>query len=247
MTEAASNQKITQNSATDDTESTSILVIEDEDDIAYGLKNNLEFDGHNVEIAGNGLQGLETLSRLNIDIIILDLMLPGMSGYTFLETIRERDNKVPVLILSAKGEEIDKVRGFRLGADDYVTKPFGTMELIARIEAILRRSKEKEEVRKIWSFGNIEVNIEKRTVQKAGQQLRLTPLEFELLHALLRREGTVASRKELLKEVWDYPDEVTTRTVDTHIAELRNKLEDTPSAPDYILTVPKIGYKIEIL
>lgn len=121
-------------------------------------------------------------------------MLPGMSGYEFLETIRERDNNVPVLILSAKGEEIDKVRGFRLGADDYVTKPFGTMELIARIEAILRRSKEKEEARKIWSFGNIEVNREKRTVQKAGQQLRLTPLEFELLHALLCREGTVASR-----------------------------------------------------
>lgn len=225
---------------------TTILLVEDHEEIAFGLKNNLEFEGHEVEIAGNGREGLQLMKKKNINLIILDLMLPGMSGYEFLETIREEGSSVPVLILSAKGEEIDKVRGFRLGADDYVEKPFGTMELMARIEAILRRSSGPKNTESIWEFGDIEVDIDKRIVRKKGERLRLTPLEFELLHALLKREGAVASRKELLKEVWNHPEEVVSRTVDTHIAELRNKLEETPSDPDYILTVPKIGYKLKV-
>lgn len=221
-----------------------ILLVEDHEEIAFGLKHNLEFDGHVVGIAGDGQEGFQLLKQMNIDLIILDLMLPGMSGYEFLETIREQGISVPVLILSAKGEEIDKVRGFRLGADDYVTKPFGTMELIARIEAILRRSNNKKDTKRCWRFGKIEVDIDKRRVLKNDKQLRLTPLEFELLHALLKRDGAVASRNELLKEVWNHPDDVVSRTVDTHIAELRNKLEDTPSEPEYIITVPKTGYKL---
>ena len=227
-------------------EVSTILVVEDHEEIAFGLKNNLEFEGHEVEIAGNGREGLYLMKKRNINLIILDLMLPGMSGYEFLKTIREEGSSVPVLILSAKGEEIDKVRGFRLGADDYVEKPFGTMELMARIEAILRRSSGPKNKESIWEFGDIEVDIDKRIVRKKGEKLRLTPLEFELLHALLKREGAVASRKELLKEVWNHPEEVVSRTVDTHIAELRNKLEETPSDPDYILTVPKIGYKLKV-
>lgn len=246
MNEATGKVKDNNPQESQENKSASILLVEDNDDIAYGLKNNLEFDGHIVEVTDNGTDGLKIINRFNIDIIILDLMLPGMSGYKFLKIIRQKDIKVPVLILSAKGEEIDKVRGFRLGADDYVTKPFGTMELIARIEAILRRSGEKEDEKTSWSFGNIEVDVERRIIQKNEQQIRLTPLEFDLLHTLLQREGSVASRKELLREVWDYPGNIISRTVDTHIAELRNKLEDNPSEPDYILTVPKIGYKMEI-
>ncbi len=232
--------------STDVKNGATILIVEDHEEIAFGLKNNLEFDGHEVAIAGDGREGLKLLKQMSIDLIILDLMLPGMSGYEFLETIREEGNSVPVLILSAKGEEIDKVRGFRLGADDYVEKPFGTMELIARIEAILRRSQAPKNSESHWHFGDVEVDVEKRIARKKDEQLSLAPLEFDLLHALLKRKGAVASRNELLKEVWNHPEDVVTRTVDTHIAELRNKLEDTPSDPQHILTVPKIGYKLDV-
>lgn len=246
MMAQVAKKKSSNNTGMKDTDTEKVLLVEDHQDIAYGLKNNLEFDGYEVEMAENAQAGLELIQRMSFNIIILDLMLPGMSGYDFLETIREEGSSVPVLILSAKGEEIDKVRGFRLGADDYVTKPFGTMELIARIEAILRRSGEKRDTKSVWRFGDIEVDVGKRIVRKKDKQLSLTPLEFELLHALLKRKGAVASRGELLEEVWNQPDDIVTRTVDTHIAELRNKLEDNPSAPDYILTVPKVGYKLEI-
>src|SRR6056297_2998327 len=133
------DKKTKENAGSQTTREAKVLLVEDHEDIAYGLKNNLEFESYGVEIAGTGAEGLQLMNRSNIDIIILDLMLPGMSGYEFLETIRNEGFRVPVLILSAKGEEVDKVRGFRLGADDYVTKPFGTMELMARVEAILRR------------------------------------------------------------------------------------------------------------
>lgn len=246
MEQLISKTKTGEDQSSEISNQATILLVEDHDEIAFGLKNNLEFEGHEVEVAEDGEKALQLLKQMNIDLIILDLMLPGISGYDFLETIREEGNSVPVLILSAKGEEIDKVRGFRLGADDYVTKPFGTMELIARIEANLRRSRGETNTKNCWKFGDIEVDIEKRIVRKKGTKLRLTPLEFELLHALLKREGTVASRKELLREVWNHPDDVVSRTVDTHIAELRNKLEDNPSDPDHILTVPKTGYKLKI-
>ncbi len=239
------DKKTKENAGSQTTREAKVLLVEDHEDIAYGLKNNLEFENYGVEIAGTGAEGLQLMNRSNIDIIILDLMLPGMSGYEFLETIRNEGFRVPVLILSAKGEEVDKVRGFRLGADDYVTKPFGTMELMARVEAILRRSGDNKELNGYWKFGDIEVNVDKRIVRKNGRQLNMTPLQFELLHALLRRNGAVAKRIELLDEVWNKPEDVVTRTVDTHIAELRNKLEDTPSEPDYIITVPKVGYKLK--
>jgi two-component system, OmpR family, alkaline phosphatase synthesis response regulator PhoP len=231
---------------TQKTESASILLVEDNKDIAYGLKYNLEFEGHHVEIAYNGTEGLKIINQQNPDIVILDLMMPGMDGYQFLNEIRTSGNSVPVLILSAKGEELDKVRGFRLGADDYVTKPFGTMELIARIEAILRRSDSVTDTNKTWSFGNVKIDTLKHTVHKNGNKIKLTPIEFDLLVALLKRQGAVAPRSELLSEVWEHSGEVITRTVDTHIAELRNKLEEIPSKPSYILTVPKVGYRLNV-
>lgn len=223
-----------------------ILVVEDNPDLAYGLKNNLEIEGYRVEVATDGPTGLERALEAGPALVILDLMLPGMEGMRVLRAIRERGRDVPVLILTARGEEMDKVRCLRLGADDYVTKPFGVMELIARIEALLRRTSDREPPR-VERFGSIEVDSSRRTVLRDGRPIELAPKEFDLLLALIRRRGAVASRTELLEEVWGYPSSVVTRTVDTHIAELRRKLEEDPSAPRHILTSRKVGYRLRLL
>jgi two-component system response regulator MtrA len=165
-----------------------------------------------------------------------------------LRALREDGLGMPVLILTARGEEADKVRGFRLGADDYVTKPFGVLELLARVEALLRRSpKHRRDVAAMTreQFGEIDVDIAARSVQREGQHVQLTPMEFDLLLALLRRRGAVASRTELMTEVWGYNASVVSRTVDTHVAELRRKLEDDPAMPRHILTVRKAGYRLQ--
>jgi len=179
---------------------------------------------------------------------VLDLMLPGMDGYTILKQLRAEGRDVPVLILTARGEEADKVFGFRLGADDYVTKPFSLSELMARVEAILRRAKgadRRDGESVVEEFGEVSINSSARTVKKADSDVALTPKEFDLLLSLVRRRGAVASRLDLLKEVWGHQAEVMTRTVDIHIAELRRKLEDDPSTPRHILTVWKAGYRLE--
>jgi two-component system, OmpR family, alkaline phosphatase synthesis response regulator PhoP len=172
---------------------------------------------------------------------VLDLMLPGTDGYRLLRQMRDEGLAMPVLILTAKGEEADKVRGFRLGADDYVTKPFGVLELLARIEALLRRSGRAKETPMV-TFGDVEVRLDRRTVTRRGQEVSLTPMEFDLLVALVRRKGALATRVELLREVWGHSAAVLTRTVDTHVAELRRKLDD-PGRPRYIVTVRKAGYR----
>ncbi len=177
-----------------------ILVIEDNPDLAYGLRNNLEIEGYEVEVAKDGVKGLARARAARPDLIVLDLMLPGMDGFRVLRALREDGQGMPVLILTARGEEADKVRGLRLGADDYVTKPFGVLEL--------------------------------------------PPKEYDLLLALLRRDGACITRTELLTEVWGYSAEVMSRTVDTHVAELRRKLEDDPADPKHILTVRKTGYRL---
>jgi two-component system response regulator MtrA len=176
-------------------------------------------------------------------------MLPGMDGYRVLRTLREHGHEMPVLILTARGEEADKVLGFRLGADDYVTKPCGVLELLARVGALLRRARVQDNGGQpkvaLEHFGDVEINPASRTVTKAGKPVALSPKEFDLLLALVRRRGAVASRLELLREVWGHRVEVMTRTVDIHIAELRRKLEDDPSQPKHILTVWKAGYRLE--
>jgi DNA-binding response OmpR family regulator len=179
--------------------------------------------------------------------IILDLMLPGMDGYRVLKTLRAEGRQMPILILTARGEEADKVRGLRLGADDYVTKPFGVLELLARVEALLRRTAPPggAGAGPPEQFGAVEVVPASRTVLRNGRAVALTPKEFDLLLALVRRRGAVASRMELLTEVWGYSAAVLSRTVDTHVAELRRKLEADPAAPDHILTVRKAGYRLE--
>jgi DNA-binding response OmpR family regulator len=181
------------------------------------------------------------------DLIILDLMLPGLDGYRVLRTLRDAGIMTPVLILTARGEEADKVRGFRLGADDYVTKPFGVLELLARVQALLRRSQAPvEATHQPARFGDLEIDRGARAVTLRGEPVDLTPMEFELLTALLRRGGSVASRLELLREVWGYNAAVVSRTVDTHVAELRRKLEDDPAEPRYIVTVRKAGYRFNM-
>ena len=227
---------------------TRILVIEDNPDLAYGLRNNLEIEGYEVEVAGDGPKGLAQARVTRPDLIVLDLMLPGMDGFHLLRALRNEGVRTPVLILTARGEEADKVRGLRLGADDYVTKPFGVLELLARVEALLRRAAPLGPTAGLAAserFGSVEVLPPSRTVLRRGQPVALTPKEFDLLVALLKRRGAVASRVELLTEVWGYNASVLSRTVDTHIAELRSKLEDDPSKPRHILTARKAGYRLQ--
>jgi DNA-binding response OmpR family regulator len=226
---------------------TRILVVEDNPDLAYGLRNNLEIEGYQVDVVEDGSVGLARAREAGPDLMILDLMLPGMDGYRVLKTLRDEGRQMPILILTARGEEADKVRGLRLGADDYVTKPFGVLELLARVEALLRRvaSLGGDGAGAPERFGAVELIPASRTVLRDGRAVALTPKEFDLLLALVRRRGAVASRMELLTEVWGYSAAVLSRTVDTHVAELRRKLEADPAAPDHILTVRKAGYRLE--
>jgi two-component system response regulator MtrA len=232
------------------TQVTNILIVEDNPDLAYGLRTGLEIEGYEVAVAEDGETGLARARQWLPDLVILDLMLPGMDGYRVLKSLRDDGLEMPVLILTARGQEADKVLGFRLGADDYVTKPCGVLELLARVGALLRRSRMSERgahiaLETVERFGDVEINPPSRTVTKKGQPVALSPKEFDLLLTLVRRRGAVASRVELLREVWGHRVEVMTRTVDIHIAELRRKLEDDPSAPRHILTVWKAGYRLE--
>lgn len=228
---------------------TRILVIEDNRNLATGLRNNLEIEGYEVHLAPDGTSGLAATRDLMPDLIVLDLMLPGMDGYRVLRTLREDGMDAPVLILSARGEETDKVLGFHLGADDYVAKPFGLLELLARVDALLRRAasaRVKTRLGAPVTFGEVEVDPGTHIVRRRGEPVLLRPKEYELLLALLQRRGQVASRAELLEEVWGYAGEVYSRTVDTHVAELRRKLEENAAEPRHILTVRKTGYRIQL-
>jgi DNA-binding response OmpR family regulator len=223
-----------------------ILVVEDNTALAEGIEYNLKLEGYDVKIAESGTDAIAMAESWDPELVILDLMLPGVDGYQVLRSIRGRGSYVPVIILSARGEEADKVRGFRLNADQYVTKPFGVVELLERVGALLRRSaattngrKDKSEER----FGDVVVDLASRAVSRKGEPCDLTPKAYDLLLALLRREGAVATRKELLTEVWGYGAFVMSRTVDSHVAELRRKLEAHPAEPKHIVTVWKIGYR----
>jgi two-component system alkaline phosphatase synthesis response regulator PhoP len=227
-----------------------VLLIEDNEKLARGLQSNLEFEGYGVLCASDGASGLSLARQERPDLIMLDLMLPDTDGYRVLRTLRDEGDTTPVLVLTALGEEADKVRGFRFGADDYVTKPFGLMELLARIDALLRRAGRpngeapRATTESQSGFGDVRVDPAKHTVTRRGSPVSLRPKEYDLLVALLRRNGQVATRIELLKEVWGYDDSVMSRTVDTHIAELRRKLESDPANPKHILTVLKTGYRL---
>jgi DNA-binding response OmpR family regulator len=217
-----------------------VLIVEDNADLAYGLRNNLEIEGYAVEVAEDGARGLERIRAAVPELVILDLMLPELDGFRVLRALRAEGFTMPVLILTARGEESDKVRGLKLGADDYVTKPFGLLELLARVEALLRRNAR----RPADAFGDVEIDRATRTVTRTGCAVELAPKEYDLLIALFDRDGAVVSRLDLMRRVWGYSDAVVTRTIDTHVAELRRKLEDDPAKPRHILTVRKVGYRL---
>ena len=224
---------------------TRILVVEDERDLALGIRANLEVEGYEVSVAPTGEAALEEVARVSPDVVILDLMLPGMSGYDVLARLRQQGSDVLVLILSARGEEIDKVRGFRTGADDYVSKPFGVMELIARIQALLRRRLPMAPtIASAPKIGDATIDVSRRALIRDGVEIALTPKELELLLALCRKPDRIVTRQELLREVWGYAGDVTSRTVDVHIAELRRKIEDDPARPRHIVTVWRAGYRL---
>lgn len=223
-----------------------ILLIEDNEELAAGIRHNLELEGYRMEWAEDGPSGLEAALRTTPDLVILDIMLPRMDGFEVLRALREQGFESPVLILTARGEESDKVRGFRLDADQYVTKPFGLLELLERVRALLRR---RTSVRGghegVIAFGDVVVDPAARTITKAGRDVAVTPRAFDLLLALVAHEGRVVSRQHLLEDVWGHLAAVVTRTVDSHVSELRQKLEDDPADPRYIHTVWKMGYRFE--
>lgn len=220
-----------------------VLIIEDEKPISDIIKFNLEKDGFQVEVAYDGDEGLEKIRTINPDLVLLDVMLPKMDGFEVLKRTRE-NNQVPVVMLTAKEEEVDKVLGLELGADDYITKPFGMRELIARIKANIRRMDigNSDEVENVHSYGNLDVDMNKYEVRKGGIPLELTLREFELLKYLAERENKVFSREQLLEEVWGYEYYGDIRTVDVTVRRLREKLEDDSADPKYIMTKRGIGY-----
>lgn len=231
-----------------------ILVVEDNEDLAFGLRKVLEFEGYQVDVAKEGERGLALAREAPPDLLILDIMLPRKNGFEVLRELRTTGHRFPVLILTARSQESDVVLGFDFGADDYVTKPFSTAELLARVRALLRRvqagsgavdAPAEEGTSQVLTFGEVDVSPSTRTVLRKGEMVELTPKEFDLLVALLERRGAVISRQELLKEVWGYGNaDVNTRTVDVHLSELRRKLEEDPGNPRYILTVRKAGYRL---
>lgn len=220
-----------------------ILLVEDNVHYASALRNNLEIDGFLVDLAGDATAALEQMLAMSPALVVLDIMLPGRDGYELLRLMRDKGLDVPVVILTARRDEADKLRGFGLGADDFITKPVSILELIARMRAVLRRANPRQEPGVLWiRFGDIEVHPATRTVRRRGQEVDLRPKEFDLLLALLRHQDRIVSRSELLRDVWGYQADTVSRTVDTHMAGLRQKLEDDPLDPRYFITVRSVGY-----
>ena len=220
-----------------------ILIVEDEEAILLALEDDLRAEGYDVATATDGPSGLAMGEDRDYDVIILDIMLPGMNGFEVCKRLRHDGVTTPILILTAKSQEIDKVLGLELGADDYVTKPFSRRELLARVKAILRRRANQPEGMEACSFGDVEVDFNKYQARKAGKVVHLTRLEYDLLRFLIEHKEGVVSRDEILEEVWDDPASVYPRTVDTHVGRLRKKLEDDPGDPRYILGVRGVGYR----
>lgn len=226
----------------------SILLIEDEPAMQLGLKDNLEMEGYQVDVASDGEAGLARIKERPYDLILLDVMLPKMSGFDVCKNARAAGVDTPVILLTARSEEIDKVLGLELGADDYITKPFGVRELLARIKAILRRSQaaEKGDTGTPLVIGRLTVNFNSFLATQDGAGVKLSHKEMEILAYLHKHRNTVVSRYDLLEHVWGYEEQITTRTVDNFIARLRQKVETNPNTPRIILTVHGSGYKMVV-
>ncbi len=220
-----------------------ILIVEDEPNMVAGLRDNFEFEGYQVITAADGIAGLERALSEAPDLVILDVMMPRMSGLDVCKQLKSKRPSIPVIMLTARGQEIDKVVGLELGADDYVTKPFSIRELLARVKAVLRRAQTVPREQERVSFGDVEVNLRSCQVARGGKPLDFSSKEFELLKYFLCHQGETLSRDRLLEEVWGYDRFPTTRTVDAHIVHLRQKIEPKPEEPRFILTVHGTGYK----
>ena len=224
--------------------SRSILLIEDEPGLVLTLKDRLTREGYEVDAAQDGNQGLASAMRGQADLIILDLMLPGRSGLDICRDLRQKGIETPILMLTARGQTVDKVLGLKLGADDYMTKPFEMPELLARVEVLMRRNRNTTGAgAAFYNFGNIEVDLRRASATRGGEAVALSTREFELLRYFIDHRGSAVSRDELLSNVWHYDAGTTTRTVDVHVAWLRQKLEDDPKRPQWIMTVHGLGYK----
>jgi len=224
-----------------------ILIIEDDVSILRGLKDNLEFEGYKVITETNGKAGLDLALGKNIDLLLLDIMLPGMNGYEICRKIKKEKTDLPIIMLTARGSEMDKVSGLDTGADDYVTKPFSLPELLARIRAAFRRIKDEPDAPDEYSFGNIRLDFKKLKAFSGEKEIFFSAKEFDIMRYLVSHEGDAIHRHELLNEVWGYEAIPTTRTVDNFILDLRKKLEDNPSEPKHILSVRGVGYRFSSL
>jgi DNA-binding response OmpR family regulator len=222
-----------------------ILIIEDDPGIQLSLKDEFESEGFDVTVADNGLTGLEMTKQNPPDVIILDLMLPFLNGYQVCKKLRQEGNNVPIIMLTVKDQEVDKVLGLELGADDYVTKPFSLRELLARVNALLRRSAESIPESSVFCIGETTFDLKKYEALKNGKTIEYTTLEFHILRLLAERRGQAVARTDFLIRVWGENNTlVTERTVDSHIANIRKKLEDDPADPKYIIGVRGVGYKL---
>ena len=223
-----------------------ILIVEDDPSMQTGLRDNLEIEGYTIDVAGDGEAGLELFTSEKYDLAILDVMMPKLSGFDLLKKAREQGIATPVIMLTAKGEEIDRVLGLELGADDYVTKPFSLRELLARVKAVMRRSERtgKGEAEAVMMLGTLRVDFSTYNATRGSQAVEMTPKEFDVLKFLWNHQGETVSRDMLLTEVWGYNDSITSRTVDNFILRLRQKIEEDPAHPRHIITMHGIGYKL---
>jgi DNA-binding response OmpR family regulator len=222
---------------------TKILIVEDEPNMVAGLRDNFEFEGYQVITASDGVSGLEKALHDSPDLVLLDVMMPRMSGLDVCKQLKQKRPSIPVIMLTARGQEVDKVVGLELGADDYVTKPFSIRELLARVKAVLRRSAGPKQEQEEYSFGDVVVNLRSCQVARKGKPLEVSSKEFDLLKYFLCHAGEALSRDRLLEDVWGYDRFPSTRTVDAHIVRLRQKLEPKPDEPRFILTIHGTGYK----
>jgi two-component system alkaline phosphatase synthesis response regulator PhoP len=220
-----------------------ILVVEDEPDIALGLQQDLRLEGYDVEVVGDGQSAIDRAETGSFDLILLDVMLPGKDGFAVCRELRRGGTQTPIIVLTAKSHEAEKVLGLELGADDYVTKPFSPMELRARIKAALRRG--AADSPELFRFGDFEVDFERFELRRSGKAVELTPIEFKLLAAFVRGRRTVLSRQQLLDKIWGRDVYVTDRVVDTHIGNLRRKIEADPENPAFLMSVRGFGYRFE--
>ncbi|MBE9509425.1 MAG: response regulator transcription factor [Bacteroidetes bacterium] len=222
-----------------------ILIIEDEESIRMALEDDFRLENYDVEVASDGMEGLSKAVNPGIDLIILDIMLPGLNGFDICKKLRTQGISTPIIMLTAKGQEIDRVVGLEIGADDYVTKPFSPRELQARVKAVLRRieTEPDDKAENLFRSGGLEVDFRQYECRKNGKEVSLTAHEFELLKYLLQNRGRVINRDELLDEIWGKDVFVAPRTVDTHMANLRKKIEDDPARPRLIISIRGVGYK----